>query len=61
LPVTGVPLPFVSHGFNSLISVGMAMGLIQSAYRSTRAARARETPARSGADAEGVLVRQAGA
>ena len=61
LPVTGVPLPFVSHGFNSLISVGMAMGLIQSAYRSTRAARARETPARSGADAEGALVRQAGA
>ncbi len=36
LPVTGVPLPFVSYGFNSLISVGIAMGFIQSAYRSTR-------------------------
>jgi cell division protein FtsW len=35
LPVTGVPLPFVSDGFNSLLSVGMAMGLIHSAYRET--------------------------
>lgn len=37
LPVTGVPLPFVSYGFNSLISVAIAMGFIQSAYRSPAA------------------------
>lgn len=36
LPITGVPLPFVSIGFNSLISVGVAMGFIHSAYRSSR-------------------------
>lgn len=44
LPITGVPLPFVSWGFNSLLSVGIAMGFIQSAYRSTKA-RAPEAPA----------------
>jgi len=36
LPVTGVPLPFVSYGLNSLISVGVAMGFLHSAYRSAR-------------------------
>jgi cell division protein FtsW len=36
MPITGVPLPFVSYGFNSLISVGITMGFIQSAYRSSR-------------------------
>ena len=36
LPVTGVPLPFVSYGFNSLISVGMALGLLHAAYRAAR-------------------------
>jgi cell division protein FtsW len=33
LPVTGVPLPFVSYGMNSLISVAIAMGFIHSAHR----------------------------
>ena len=33
LPVTGIPLPFVSYGLNSLLSVGVAMGFIHSAYR----------------------------
>ena len=36
LPVTGVPLPFVSYGFNSLVSVAIAMGFLQSAYRELR-------------------------
>lgn len=57
LPVTGVPLPFVSHGLNSLISVAVAMGFIQSAYRSGRP----HTQTASVADAEGVRVRQASA
>ncbi len=35
-PITGVPLPFVSVGINSLISVAIAMGFLQSAYRSSR-------------------------
>lgn len=40
LPVTGIPLPFMSYGLNSLISVSLAMGLLQSAYRHARAAEA---------------------
>lgn len=36
MPITGVPLPFVSYGLNSLVSVGIAMGFLQSAYRSSR-------------------------
>jgi cell division protein FtsW len=36
LPVTGVVLPFVSHGFNNLVSVSIAMGFLHSAYRSFR-------------------------
>ena len=35
-PVTGVVLPFVSHGFNNLVSVAIAMGFLQSAYRQAR-------------------------
>jgi cell division protein FtsW len=37
LPVTGVPLPFVSYGFNSLLSVAIAMGFLHSAFREARA------------------------
>ena len=33
VPVTGIPLPFVSYGQNSLFSVAIAMGFIHSAYR----------------------------
>jgi cell division protein FtsW len=33
LPVTGVVLPFVSHGINSMVSVSIALGFIHSAYR----------------------------
>ena len=36
LPITGVVLPFVSHGFNNLLSVSIAMGFIQSNYRAAR-------------------------
>ena len=35
-PVTGIPLPFMSYGLNSLISVSIAMGFIQGAYRHAR-------------------------
>lgn len=37
LPVTGVPLPFVSYGLNSLLSVSIATGFIHSAFREARA------------------------
>jgi rod shape determining protein RodA len=30
MPVTGIPLPFISHGGSSLISICMALGLLQS-------------------------------
>jgi cell division protein FtsW len=37
LPVTGVPLPFVSYGFNSLLSVAVATGFMHAAFREARA------------------------
>lgn len=37
LPVTGVPLPFVSYGLNSLLSVSIATGFLHSAFREARA------------------------
>jgi cell division protein FtsW len=39
-PVTGIPLPFMSYGLNSLISVSIAMGFIHGAYRHARASGA---------------------
>lgn len=36
-PVTGIPLPFMSYGLNSLVSVSIAMGFIHAAYRHARA------------------------
>lgn len=36
LPVTGVVLPFVSHGLNSLVSVSIAMGFLHSAHRQAK-------------------------
>ncbi len=36
LPVTGIPLPFLSYGLNSLLSVSLAMGFIHGAYRQAR-------------------------
>ena len=35
-PITGVTLPFVSHGANGLVSVAIAMGFLQSAYRQAK-------------------------
>lgn len=34
-PVTGIPLPFVSYGLNSMLSVSIAMGFIHGMYRQT--------------------------
>ncbi len=36
-PITGIPLPFVSYGLNSLVSVSLAMGFIHASYRQARA------------------------
>jgi len=36
LPITGVVLPFVSYGLNSLVSASIAMGFLHSAYRQAR-------------------------
>ena len=36
IPVTGIPLPFVSYGFNSMISASIAVGFIHSGYRALK-------------------------
>ena len=30
LPVTGIPLPFISHGGASLVSIAIGLGVMQS-------------------------------
>jgi rod shape determining protein RodA len=30
MPVTGIPLPFITHGGASLISIAIALGVLQS-------------------------------
>jgi rod shape determining protein RodA len=30
MPITGIPLPFVTHGGASLVSMGLGLGLLQS-------------------------------
>ncbi|MFC6590744.1 FtsW/RodA/SpoVE family cell cycle protein [Deinococcus lacus] len=42
LPVTGIPLPLVSYGFTSMLTMSIALGIIHSALREVR--RALETP-----------------
>ncbi len=37
LPVTGIPLPMVSYGLNSLVSIAIALGFIHSSYRIAKA------------------------
>ena len=36
LPVTGLPLPFISYGGSSLVAISAALGLVTSVYRTTR-------------------------
>ncbi len=36
-PITGVPLPFVSYGFNALFSVSIALGFVHGTFREARA------------------------
>jgi rod shape determining protein RodA len=39
MPITGIPLPFVTHGGASLVSMAAALGILQSInIRQTRAA-----------------------
>src|SRR4029079_7593559 len=39
MPITGIPLPFISHGGASLISLAVGLGIVQSInIRQTRAA-----------------------
>jgi len=40
LPVAGVPLPLVSYGLNSMLSVAVALGFVHAAFREARAAGA---------------------
>jgi rod shape determining protein RodA len=41
MPVTGIPLPFISHGGSSLLSICMALGLLQSVSMRRDASRLR--------------------
>ena len=38
IPITGIPLPFLSYGLNSLVSTAVACGFIHSAYRQVKLA-----------------------
>ena len=38
MPITGIPLPFVTHGGASLVSMALGLGILQSVnIRQTRA------------------------
>ena len=41
MPVTGIPLPFISHGGSSLLSICIALGLLQSISMRREASRLR--------------------
>lgn len=53
-PVTGVPLPLVSYGFSSMLTMSAALALIHSALREVRRHLPQETPseARPGEETE---------
>jgi cell division protein FtsW len=53
-PVTGIPLPFVSYGLNSLVSVAIAFGLLHAAHREARAATSAEAQSERTAPERGV-------
>ena len=38
MPVTGLPLPFVSYGGSSMFAQGLAIGLLEAVHRRTRSA-----------------------
>ena len=40
MPITGIPLPLVSYGLNSMLSVSIALGFAHAAFREARAAGA---------------------
>lgn len=40
MPITGIPLPLVSYGLNSMLSVSIALGFVHAAFREARAAGA---------------------
>ena len=44
-PVTGVPLPLVSYGFSSMLTMSLALGVIHSAMREVRRHLPVQTPA----------------
>ncbi len=44
-PITGIPLPFVSYGFNSQLSVAVAFGFLHAAQREARARAPEGEPA----------------
>ena len=48
-PVTGVPLPLVSYGFSSMLTMSAALALIHSALREVR----RHLPAENQEEVEG--------
>jgi cell division protein FtsW (lipid II flippase) len=30
MPITGIPLPFITHGGSSLVSIALGLGILQS-------------------------------
>lgn len=46
-PITGIPLPFVSYGLNSLVSVAIAFGFLHAAHREAARNAARTAEAAS--------------
>ena len=45
-PITGIPLPFVSYGLNSLVSVAIAFGFLHAAHREAMAEETADAPER---------------
>ena len=52
MPVTGIPLPFISHGGASLVSIAIGLGIMQSV-------NIRQQPRRSGSGRRSAAAEQA--